>query len=114
MIPSLAPVPGSDRYARLAELPGQSPAVHIELLRHDGERSARAEWTKSQIVDALVVLTNVETFDSLSRHRARSWEQIADTLWTMSAAFLEASVERSTTLRVRVGPGPWPGSAGER
>jgi hypothetical protein len=40
MIPAPATVPGSDRHARLAELPGQNPAAHIELLRHDGERSA--------------------------------------------------------------------------
>jgi AcrR family transcriptional regulator len=47
----------------------------------------KPEWTHDQVVDALVVLTNVETFESLNRHRARSWQQIADRLFDMSAAF---------------------------
>jgi AcrR family transcriptional regulator len=47
----------------------------------------KPEWTHAQVVDALVVLTNVETFESLNRHRARSWQQIADRLFDMSAAF---------------------------
>jgi hypothetical protein len=44
-------------------------------------------WTRDQVVDTLIVLTNVETFESLNRHRARSWQQIADQLFDMSTAF---------------------------
>ena len=47
----------------------------------------KPEWTHDQVVDALGVLTNVETFESLNRHRGRSWQQIADLLFEMSAAF---------------------------
>lgn len=66
----------------------------IESLDHLAGRlidvgAARSDWTKAQIVDALIVLTNVETFESLSSRRARSWEQISDTLWALSAAFVE-------------------------
>jgi hypothetical protein len=39
------------------------------------------------VVDALIVLTNVETFESLNRHRSRSWQKIADRLFDLSAAF---------------------------
>ena len=44
-------------------------------------------WTRDNVVDALVVLTNVETFESLHRHRSRSWQEIAERLFDMSAAF---------------------------
>ena len=44
-------------------------------------------WTTDNVVDALVVLTNVETFESLHRHRSRSWQEIAERLFDMSAAF---------------------------
>jgi AcrR family transcriptional regulator len=47
----------------------------------------KTEWTNDQVVDALVVLTNVETFESLNRHRSRSWQEIADRLFDLSAAF---------------------------
>ena len=47
----------------------------------------KQEWTKDAVVDALVVLTNVETFESLNRHRSRSWQKIADRLFDLSAAF---------------------------
>jgi hypothetical protein len=38
----------------------------------------------------LVVLTNVETFESLNRYRSRSWQEIADRLFDLSAAFRPA------------------------
>ena len=47
----------------------------------------KPEWTTEQVVDALVVLTNVETFESLNQHRSRSWQQVADRLFDMSGAF---------------------------
>ena len=47
----------------------------------------RTEWTNDQVVDGLVVLTNVETFESLNRHRSRGWQEIADRLFDLSAAF---------------------------
>jgi AcrR family transcriptional regulator len=47
----------------------------------------KPEWTKDAVVDALIVLTNVETFESLNRHRSRSWQKIADRLFNLSAAF---------------------------
>lgn len=64
----------------------------IESLRHLAARLVDAghvspEWTNDQVVDALVVLTNVETFESLNRHRSRSWQEIADGLFDLSAAF---------------------------
>jgi AcrR family transcriptional regulator len=45
------------------------------------------EWTHDEVVDALVVLTNVETFESLNQHRSRTWQQISDRLFELSAAF---------------------------
>lgn len=67
----------------------------IESLEHIAGRlvsdgRVNAGWTKDQIVDALIVLTNVETFDSLSKHRSRSWEEITETLFALSTSFLEA------------------------
>lgn len=64
----------------------------IESLRHLAGRlvdagHVRPEWTNDQVVDALVILTNVETFESLNRHRSRSWQEIADRLYDLSAAF---------------------------
>jgi AcrR family transcriptional regulator len=64
----------------------------IESLQHLAGRLVDAgrinpEWTRDQVVDALVVLTNVETFESLNRHRSRSWHEIADRLFDLSAAF---------------------------
>jgi hypothetical protein len=47
----------------------------------------KPEWTHDQVVDALGVLTNVETFESLNRRRGRSWQQIADLLFDLSAVF---------------------------
>ncbi len=47
----------------------------------------KPEWTHDQVVDALVVLTNVETFESLNQHRSRNWQQIADRLFDLSSAF---------------------------
>jgi len=72
--------------------------VHLAGRLVDAGR-VRSGWTGEQIVDALVVLTNVETFESLNRHRSRSWEEIADTLWALSAAFVEAPFESSAAVR---------------
>jgi AcrR family transcriptional regulator len=64
----------------------------IESLQHLAGRlvdsgRVRPEWTTDQVVDALVVLTNVETFESLHRHRSRAWQEIADQLYELTAAF---------------------------
>jgi AcrR family transcriptional regulator len=50
----------------------------------------KPEWTHDEVVDALLVLTNVETFQSLNQHRARSWQQVADRLFDMTTAFRTA------------------------
>lgn len=64
----------------------------IESLEHLSGRLARAGriragWTSDQVVDALVVMTNVETYESLNQHRSRSWQDIADRLFALTAAF---------------------------
>ena len=64
----------------------------IDSLQHLARRlveggHVRTEWTNDQVVDVLVVLTNVETFESLNRHRSRNWQEIADRLFDLSAAF---------------------------
>ena len=63
----------------------------IESLQHLAERpSARhvePRWTSDRVVGALLILTNVETFESLNRHRSRNWQEIADRLYDLSAAF---------------------------
>jgi AcrR family transcriptional regulator len=64
----------------------------IESLEHLAGRlvdagHVRPEWTNDQVVDALVILTNVETFESLNLHRSRNWHEIADRLYDLSAAF---------------------------
>jgi hypothetical protein len=69
----------------------------IESLQHLAARLVDAgrvkpEWTTEAIVDALVVLTNVETFESLNQHRSRTWQEIADRLFDLSAAFLGTGV----------------------
>jgi AcrR family transcriptional regulator len=66
----------------------------IESLRHLAGRLIDAQlvtptWTNEQVVDALLILTNVETFESLNQHRARGWHQIADRLFALCAAFLK-------------------------
>lgn len=45
-------------------------------------------WTQSRVVDALMVLTSLEAFDSLTRHRHRSPRRTADTLFAMAQSFL--------------------------
>ena len=64
----------------------------IESLQHLAGRlvdsgHVRPEWTTDQVIDALVILTNVETFESLHRHRSRTWQEIADHLYELTAAF---------------------------
>lgn len=54
---------------------------------HDGGRLAPG-WTQDRAVDALVVLTSIEAFDSLTRRRGRSVRRAADTLFAMAGAFL--------------------------
>jgi AcrR family transcriptional regulator len=67
----------------------------IESLQHLASRlvdegNVNPEWTSDEVVDVLVVLTNVETFESLNRYRSRSWQEIADRLFDLSAAFRPA------------------------
>ena len=67
----------------------------IDSLQHLAARLVDAghikpEWTHDQVVDALVVLTNVETFESLNQHRSRSWQEIADRLFDLTSAFRTA------------------------
>lgn len=66
----------------------------IESLQHLAGRlvdagHVSAGWSSEKVVDALVVLTNVETFGSLHRHRSRSWQEIADALIELSNAFVD-------------------------
>lgn len=66
----------------------------IESLQHLVGRLVDAglvapSWTNEQVVDTLLIFTNVETFESLHRHRSRSWSEIADRLFALSAAFLD-------------------------
>ena len=44
-------------------------------------------WTEAHAVDTLVVLTSVEVFEALTKHRGRSWTEVADRLVEMSTAF---------------------------
>ena len=66
----------------------------IESIEHIAGRLVdagriRSGWTKNQIVDALVIFTNVETFESLNRHRSRSSDEIAELLIALSTSFLD-------------------------
>lgn len=45
-------------------------------------------WTRPRVVDALVVLTSIESYRSLTQHRARSTDRAAETLFAMASAFL--------------------------
>lgn len=54
---------------------------------HDAGRLAPG-WTKSQVADALIVLTSLEAYETLTRHRARPTKQASDTLFAMAQAFL--------------------------
>lgn len=64
----------------------------IESLQQLSERLAdsnllRPGWRTDTVVDALMVLTSVDTFESLTRHRGRTWRQTANRLSEMTAAF---------------------------
>ena len=56
---------------------------------HDAGRLAPG-WTPSRVADALVVLTSLEAYETLTRYRARPTEQASDTLFAMAQAFLIA------------------------
>ena len=45
-------------------------------------------WTQARAADALVVLTSLEAYETLSHHRARPTTQASDTLFAMAQAFL--------------------------
>lgn len=53
----------------------------------DADRLAPG-WTESRAADALVVLTSLEAYETLTRHRARPTERASDTLFAMAQAFL--------------------------
>lgn len=54
---------------------------------HDAGRFAPG-WTESQVADALVVLTSLEAYETLTHYRDRPTGQAADTLLAMARAFL--------------------------
>ncbi len=57
---------------------------------HEAGRLAPG-WTQPRVADALVVLTSLEAYETLTRHRARSTEQASDTLFAMARTFLATS-----------------------
>lgn len=60
-----------------------------ELARRLDESGLLAPgWTQDRAVDALMVLTSLEAFDSLTHRRNRSVRRAADTLFAMAHAFL--------------------------
>lgn len=64
----------------------------IESLRQLSEHLGRAGvlkpgWSTDTVVDALMVITSVDTFESLTRHRDRTWRQVANRLFAMTEAF---------------------------
>ena len=54
---------------------------------HDAGRLAPG-WTQSRVADALVVLTSLEAYETLTRYRARPTKQASDILLAMAQAFL--------------------------
>lgn len=61
-----------------------------ELVRRLRDAEALAPgWTERQAVDALIVLTSLEAFESLTQRRSRSVRSAADTLFSMAGAFLD-------------------------
>ncbi len=54
---------------------------------HDAGRLAPG-WTTDQVADALVVLTSLEAYETLTTHRGRPTSQAAVTLFGMAQAFL--------------------------
>lgn len=53
-----------------------------------GEGHAAPGWTSKQIVDALLVLTSYETFETLTIRRGRSVRNAARALYELAGAFL--------------------------
>ena len=47
-------------------------------------------WSQSRVADALIVLTSLEAYETLTRHRARPITRASDTLFAMAQAFLLA------------------------
>jgi len=45
-------------------------------------------WTQPRVADVLIVLTSLEAYQTLTRHRARPTKQASDTLFAMAQAFL--------------------------
>ncbi len=45
-------------------------------------------WTEPRVADALIVLTSLEAYETLTRYRARPTQQASDTLFAMAKAFL--------------------------
>lgn len=61
--------------------------VRLARRLHDAGRLAPG-WTVPRVADALLVLTSLEAYDTLIRHRTRSTRQAGDTLIAMANAFL--------------------------
>jgi AcrR family transcriptional regulator len=55
------------------------------------ERALAPGWTDREVVDALMVLTSLEAFDTLTRHQGRAVSAASKTLFKMSAGFLRPS-----------------------
>ena len=61
--------------------------VRLARRLHDGGRLAPG-WTVPGVADTLLVLTSLEAYDTLTRHRGRSTKQAGDTLIAMTKAFI--------------------------
>lgn len=59
---------------------------HLSLRLKDANMLAPG-WSVDTVVDALMILTSVDTYESLTQHRDRTWRQTANRLFDMTAAF---------------------------
>ena len=59
--------------------------------RLHNENALATGWTRQRVVDALMILTSLEAFETLTRRRSRSTRQAATILFEMSAVFLAPS-----------------------
>ncbi len=53
----------------------------------------RPGWTTESVVDAFMILTSVDTFEVLTRHRGLSWQHVGDHLFAMTTAFIPSSAD---------------------
>ena len=73
----------------------------VESLRHLASRLAdadmlRAGWVSDAVVDALMILTSVDTFEVLSQRRGLDWQHVAARLSQMATAFIADSSRQNS------------------